>query len=318
MVATLIVLAAIAGMIFTQVEARRQFAVVTRLDEASAARLVVGHFGLLWTPVSGPGHLNFQPKLRRHPPTVSIDIVPDPHRGGCAVQVWTSNWTSLLGVMNHAVLAWRKKRSVVALFGASASSSSGPRPAVVAAVVGALVLIGGAALFALRTPTASSATPAGGEGAVVVTGAPATTEPTTAHVSSSGLVQTDAGTAAQPSAQTVLALLDRHFTAINRRDYAGWSFTVVTRRAQQQSAASWRNAYSSTTDSSVVVTSLTPSGSDSAVVGITFVSTQDLTQAPADLPATQVCWTSQWPVVDLSAGGRIDTPPPGTTSKQTC
>ena len=45
--------------------------------------------------------------------------------------------------------------------------------------------------------------------------------------SPSGTVQIDAPAAADPAAGAVLALLDRHFTAINEHDYDAWSTTVV-------------------------------------------------------------------------------------------
>lgn len=149
------------------------------------------------------------------------------------------------------------------------------------------------------------------------TAAAPTTE-ASSTVSASGVAQLVADAASHPRAQTVLALVDRYFTAINSRDYNSWSSTVVPRRAAQQAADSWLRAYRSTTDSTVVINSIADTGADAVTVGLSFVSTQNDEDAPADLPVDKICWRTQWPVVDLSSGGKIDTAPRGSTTKQAC
>lgn len=53
-------------------------------------------------------------------------------------------------------------------------------------------------------------------------------------------------------------------------------------------------------------------------VQVSFVSNQDSTDAPADLRAQRICWSSSWPL--LQAGGelRIGIPARGATSKRAC
>jgi hypothetical protein len=94
--------------IFCQVAARQQVDVETQLSEQDAARCVVDYFGVMWTRVDGPGHLNYRPKLRMHAPTVSVGFAPD-GTSSCTVNIWTSAFTTKYGMMYHAQLAWRKK-----------------------------------------------------------------------------------------------------------------------------------------------------------------------------------------------------------------
>jgi hypothetical protein len=51
---------------------------------------------------------NFQPRLRKRPPTLSVNYEPA-EDGGCDVSVWASHWVSWYGVMGHAQLVWRKR-----------------------------------------------------------------------------------------------------------------------------------------------------------------------------------------------------------------
>jgi len=76
-------------------------------------------------------------------------------------------------------------------------------------------------------------------------------------------------------------------------------------------------AYRSTVDESVVVENLSAT-STGMNVQVSFVSNQDSTDAPADLRAQRICWSSSWPL--LQAGGelRIGIPARGATSKRAC
>ena len=70
----------------------------------------------------------------------------------------------------------------------------------------------------------------------------------------------DANATDSSSGPDVLALLNRHFTAINRRDFDMWTTTVTAARASDQSENHWQQAYRSTVDSDVVVTAIQPVG----------------------------------------------------------
>jgi hypothetical protein len=144
-----------------------------------------------------------------------------------------------------------------------------------------------------------------------------TPSPTPPPAIGTNLVHVTSTAASHPSAAAVAELLDRHFTAINQYDYASWSTTVVSQRANDQSAAAWLKGYRSTNDDSVVVTSIFD-GSTGLTVALSFRSTQQPSDAPPDLPVARICWESQWPVVDISNGGRIGTPAKGTTTKRAC
>jgi len=140
----------------------------------------------------------------------------------------------------------------------------------------------------------------------------------TSAASTSSTVQVLAPAAAHPAAETILTLLDKHFTAINDRDYASWSTTVVARRAKDQPQGKWTEDYRSTHDGAVQVTAIDDSGPDAVTVELSFVSEQDLADAPANLHAERICWQSRWPVVDGASGGRLDTPPKGSTTGRAC
>jgi hypothetical protein len=163
------------------------------------------------------------------------------------------------------------------------------------------------------TTTTTSPPPPTSDSAGLTT-EPSVTPPPTIGTS---LVRVTPTAASHPYAAAVVELLDRHFTAINQHDYATWSSTVSTRRANDQSAADWQQGYQSTTDDSVVVSAISE-GSTGLTVTLSFRSTQQPSDAPPDLQVTRICWKSQWPVVDISSGGRIDTPPKGTTTKSAC
>ncbi|MGI9004305.1 MAG: hypothetical protein ACR2GH_22085 [Pseudonocardia sp.] len=138
-----------------------------------------------------------------------------------------------------------------------------------------------------------------------------------ADVPGTALVQLAGAAVGDPSADSVVVLLDRHFGAINRRDYATWATTVSARRAADQSPQTWQDAYRSTLDGMVVVTSITPNISG-LIVDLSFVSEQDPSDAPPDLPVARICWSSHWPVEDLAASGRIGTPSKGATHRWAC
>ncbi|WP_410564528.1 hypothetical protein [Amycolatopsis sp. cmx-4-61] len=107
----LVVLALIGWAIFVQVEARRHAVVEVPMSEQAAAEVVAACFNITWTRISGKGDLNFRPKLRVGAPVVSVAFDPD-GATKCGVEIWTSQFSTRYGMMNHAQLAWRKKRKI--------------------------------------------------------------------------------------------------------------------------------------------------------------------------------------------------------------
>ena len=108
----LVVVALGAIAIFLQTQARQQVSVRSPHSPPQVLQLVRQQFGPTWRDVPGSGDVNFVPRMRKQPPTLSIDIVPS--GTGSEVQIWTSEWASKFGIMNHAMLMWRKKRSLAA------------------------------------------------------------------------------------------------------------------------------------------------------------------------------------------------------------
>lgn len=212
-----------------------------------------------------------------------------------------------------------------AVSGAVAGSGAGPRRTalLVGLTLATLLMVGSlVAVQQLSTSTAPAASnggtlngsTGGGSASSIAT---TTAAPTPTLVPSAGLVEVSSSAARHPYAASVAALLDRHFSAINDRDYSGWASTVVTRRANDQPAVDWQRAYRSTTDDSIVVDSIS-GDSDDLTVDLSFVSYQDPTDAPPDLAVTQICWRSEWPISDITTGGRIDIPVSGSTTKWAC
>jgi hypothetical protein len=147
-------------------------------------------------------------------------------------------------------------------------------------------------------------------------GARATTSavPTTAPASTTvagpppgpATVELSQDAAAHPLAVQIRSLLQRHFDAINNRDYAAWTSTVVARRSREMPEPKWQADYVSTRDGSIVVQRIEPSP-DGTVVLLSFTSTQDAAQAPASLPgSTCTRWWVSYRVVIERGQPRID------------
>jgi hypothetical protein len=123
-----LVLAVCGWNIFVQVAARQQVNVPVAISEQAAAQLVVEHFGVMWTAVSGPGHLNYRPKLRMRAPMLSVDFSPE-SGSACTVSIWMSNAITRYGLVHHAQLAWRKKLQLAGKLRAHAAPEPGGMPA---------------------------------------------------------------------------------------------------------------------------------------------------------------------------------------------
>jgi hypothetical protein len=125
----------------------------------------------------------------------------------------------------------------------------------------------------------------------------------------SGEVQLSGDATQHAAADTVRAQLQRHYDAINERDYAGWRATVVPARAEALPEDDWHDAYASTRDGTIRVDRIDSSADGALLVRVRFVSTQALEDAPADLPAERICWRSTLPMrgapplIDVTGGG---------------
>lgn len=147
-------------------------------------------------------------------------------------------------------------------------------------------------------------------GTRVVAAAPVTTAPSATPTQGPppgpGIVQLSPDAAAHPQADAIRALLQRHFDAINNRDYAAWASTVVGRRSREMPEPKWQADYVSTRDGSILVHRIEPSP-DGTIVLISFTSTQGQAQAPVGLPgSTCTNWWVSYRVVVERGQNRID------------
>ena len=169
-----------------------------------------------------------------------------------------------------------------------------PATAAVAIVLAVLLVVGGAAALASRNSRPGPpGVPAEGSG--------------------SSEVQLSPDAANHPAAEDVRAQLQRHYDAINERDYAQWRATVVPARAAALDEADWQDAYASTDDGSIRVERIDPDrGAErdgGLLVRVRFISTQRVEDAPPDLQAERICWRSTLPMrgtpplIDVTGGG---------------
>ncbi|MEU6642244.1 hypothetical protein ABZ863_06805 [Saccharomonospora sp. NPDC046836] len=115
--------------------------------------------------------------------------------------------------------------------------------------------------------------------------------------------------AAHPESEPVRTVLQEHFDAINGRDYDQWTTTVVAARVQAQSRRTWLTNYRSTRDGGIRVYRIeaAPEGRLRVLVG--FTSTQDIVDAPPDLPEHCIRWWLGLPLTRESGEWRVDTVP---------
>lgn len=167
---------------------------------------------------------------------------------------------------------------------------NGRLPLVVAIVLGMLLVAGGAAAW-------------GTGGRPVVAGPPAGS-PLTVPRSGAGsdVVLLSADALAHPHARVVRDQLQRHYRAINARDYVAWSDTVVPERSTALPEARWLDAYASTTDGTIRIDRVDEVPGGGLLVRVRFVSTQDMADAPPEFPAERICWRSTVPMTAPAPG----------------
>jgi uncharacterized RDD family membrane protein YckC len=125
------------------------------------------------------------------------------------------------------------------------------------------------------------------------------------------------GTAAQsePEEQDVADLLDRYFTAINTRNYSGYTATQAADIRADMDESQFQDGYASTTDSDATLVDIvdTPNGGRGAQ--LTFTSNQDA----ADGPDGQSCtdWTLTYALVTEGGSWKLDGIVDGTDHSHT-
>lgn len=113
--------------------------------------------------------------------------------------------------------------------------------------------------------------------------------------------------AAHPEHEAVRAVMQAYFDAINGRDYEAWKGTVTKARIQAKPRADWLNEFRTTKDGSILIYRI-DSVSDKALrVFIGFISTQDPSLAPRDLPEACVRWNLTLPLIQEAGRWKVDT-----------
>jgi hypothetical protein len=139
------------------------------------------------------------------------------------------------------------------------------------------------------------------------TSVPASQQPGTRDVNGT------ADATAHPLYQPVRELLQRHFDAINAKDYAAWQSTVIGKRVERLPEAKWRDDYGTTQDGSVVIFRIELGEDDTARVLMTFTSVQDPADAPSELPVGCIRWSVVYPLVREDDGWKLDASPAGSS-----
>jgi hypothetical protein len=115
-----------------------------------------------------------------------------------------------------------------------------------------------------------------------------------------------------PRSGTVRRLLQTHFDAINGRNYARWKTTVTSDRIRDKTRDSWLADYRTTRDGSIVIQRIERASERRLAVLVAFTSTQDVADAPPQLPAQCIRWRLRLPVTMENGQWKIDTVPVGT------
>lgn len=105
-----------------------------------------------------------------------------------------------------------------------------------------------------------------------------------------------------PHARDVADLIARFFGSINRHDYDSWLTTVTTSQARRD-RDSWTVDYSTTRDSDIYVSDITPG--KPMTVRMQFTSHQGLRFAPEQLRAECVRWDVTYQILDEGVGLRV-------------
>lgn len=135
----------------------------------------------------------------------------------------------------------------------------------------------------------------------------------------SGLVQLTPDAAKHPENETVRSLLQAYFDGINLRNFDRWKTSVTFDRAQAKNEQEWLADYATTKDGSILVYRIETAPDGQLRVLFTFTSTQDVVNAPTDLPEPCIHWRMALPL-ELENGQWKIGPVPASTKqgKQAC
>lgn len=107
-------------------------------------------------------------------------------------------------------------------------------------------------------------------------------------------VRGTADAVAHPLYGTLQPLLQTYFDAINAKDYSEWASVVTSERQTNQPEGTWLKDFRTTKDGNIVMHRIEARGEGSARVLLTFTSTQDVSDAPGELPQGCIHWNVVW------------------------
>lgn len=107
-------------------------------------------------------------------------------------------------------------------------------------------------------------------------------------------VRGTADAVAHPLYATLQPLLQTYFDAINAKDYARWASVVTLERQINQPEEKWHRDFRTTRDGTIVVHRIEAGGDGTARALMTFTSTQDVDDAPDELPSPCIHWNVVW------------------------
>ena len=112
----------------------------------------------------------------------------------------------------------------------------------------------------------------------------------------------------QPVSPQVEVVLSHYFQGINDRNYAEYASSQTAHGKKNQPESSFDTGYATTTDSNMMLTSLTPTGDGDLTATVTFTSHQ----SPSDSVDNSACnnWTLNLYLVPSGSGYLITPAPP--------
>jgi len=114
----------------------------------------------------------------------------------------------------------------------------------------------------------------------------------------------------------VQSAFDLYFGGINAHDYAKWASAVNGAEQANNPQSSWDSGYATTTDSNVVIDSITDNGDGTLTVAISFTSHQ----AGSDSVDGSTCnnWQQTFPLSPQGSRYVIGPPASGSTTYTDC
>ena len=168
---------------------------------------------------------------------------------------------------------------------------------------------------ALGAPRAGGTPGSGPSASTTVSAAPTGTGAPVVTGTGTGVVQVAPALADHPETAEVRFLLDRYFTAVNRRDYPAYRATLVP-GPRLKSEAQFRADFASTQDSAIRLLNLRDDGAGGLVAAVDFVSRQAPDAAPDG--ATCLHWVISYRLVRLAGALRIDVVPNREPDSRPC